>query len=91
MKKFLVCAAVFAAMFNLRYLSVEIRYNSEPLEVYGDSLESGIIESGDFAYGSNTLFTSYKESVNRIEKAYPYVKVEKQRRELEKLELNSKV
>lgn len=73
----IVLMTVFAAMFNLRYLSVEVRYNSQPLEVYGDSLESGIIESGDFAYGSNTLFTSYKESIAKIEKTYPYVKVEK--------------
>ena len=72
-----IVAGVFAAMFNLQHISVEIRKNPEIVEQYGKNVESSIIECGDFPYGSNTLFSSYVKNQDRIEKEFPFIKVEK--------------
>ena len=72
-----IVAGVFAAMFNLKNISVEIIKNPEIVNSYGATVSEKIIEAGDFPYGSNTLFSSYKENEEKIEKAYPFVKVEK--------------
>jgi len=69
---------VFAAMFNLQNIRVEVLKNPEIIEtMYGKNAEDKIIESGEFPYGSNTLFSTYKVNTQRIEKAYPFVKVQK--------------
>jgi len=52
---------VFAAMFNLQNIRVEVLKNPEIIEtMYGKNAEDKIIESGEFPYGSNTLFSTYK-------------------------------
>ena len=72
-----VTAAIFAAMFNLQHISVEIVKNPSIVNSYGSSIGEDIIKSGEFPYGSNTLFSSYESNEKKIEKAYPFVKVEK--------------
>ena len=69
--------AIFAAMFNLQHISVEIVKNPSIVNTYGANFGEDIIKSGDFPYGSNTMFTSYEESEKKIEKAFPFIKVEK--------------
>ena len=73
----IVLVGVFAAMFNLQHINVEIVKNPDIVNSYGANICEDIVKSGDFAYGSNTLFSSYEESQKKIEKAYPFVKVEK--------------
>ena len=72
-----ILAGIFTAMFNLQHISVEVLKNPEIVEQYGKNVSDGIIDSGKFNYGSNTLFTSYEENKEKIEKAYPFIKVEK--------------
>lgn len=72
-----IVAGVFAAMFNLQHISVEIRKNPEIVEQYGKNINKSIIDCGDFPYGSNTLFSSYTTNQAKIEKEYPFIKVEK--------------
>ena len=74
----IILIGTVSALFNLREISVEILKNPEIIEsTYGDNVFDGIEESGEFNYGSNTLFTSYESNKDKIEKAYPFVKVEK--------------
>lgn len=72
-----IIAGVFAAMFNLQHISVEVMKNPSIVNAYGSDIGDKIIKSGEFPYGSNTMFTSYKDNEEKIEKAYPFVKVEK--------------
>ena len=74
----LVIIGVFAALFNLQTIRVEVLKNPEIIEsMYGSSYQDQLIKSGEFQYGSNTLFSTYKENQQRIEKKYPFVKIQK--------------
>jgi len=73
----IILIGTFGALFNLKYIYVEVLSNPAIVESYGSSYKEDIVESGEFAYGSNVLFCSYTPSSEKIEKAFPFVKVEK--------------
>lgn len=73
----IIVIGVFIAMFNLKTISVEILKNPSIVEAYGEDVGQQIIDSGEFAYGSNVMFSSYKANEEKIEKAFPFVKIEK--------------
>ena len=72
-----ILVGIFAAMFNLQHITVEIKKNPEIVLSYGEDVGDKIIKTGDFPYDSNTLFSSYKDNQEKIEKNFPFVKVEK--------------
>ncbi|MBQ9790588.1 MAG: FtsQ-type POTRA domain-containing protein [Clostridia bacterium] len=73
----IILIGTLSALFNLRNVSIEVLKNSEIVESRVLASDEDIIKSADFNYGSNMLFTSYEENQAKIEKAFPYLKVEK--------------
>lgn len=80
-KKLVACLIVFAclvvlvilssAIFALSNVSVNFVYSSPSFE----GKQQEIIDSADFAYGTNVLFLKKQPYISRLEKNFPYLKV----------------
>ena len=80
-KKLVVCLIIFAclvvlvvlssAIFALSNVSVNFVYDSPSFE----DKQQEIIDSADFAYGTNVLFLKKQPYISRLEKNFPYLKV----------------
>ncbi|MBQ7453312.1 MAG: FtsQ-type POTRA domain-containing protein [Clostridia bacterium] len=68
---------ISSALFSLKSVSIEyasLLKNDSVMSTYD---KEEIVKVGNFAYNKNILFISYDGAKERIEKAFPYVKVEK--------------
>ncbi len=73
----IILIGVFSALFRLKDVKVEVLTNSSIVEQKVHGSHDDIIKSADFNYGSNMLFSSYDKNIQNIEKANPFLKVEK--------------
>ena len=73
----IILIGTLSALFNLRSISIEVLNGSEIIQAKIIATDEDIIKSADFNYGSNMLFTSYETNQENIERAFPYLKVEK--------------
>lgn len=68
---------VLSLVFRLKNVDVEIRAReTQELTKLPDGIKDGVLASGEFQIGKNILFYNVDESIKKIEKANPYVKVE---------------
>lgn len=80
-KKLAICLIIFACLATLVVLSsaifaldsVSVDFLETPQQLLGK--EQQIIDSANFAYGSNVLFLGKNSYAESIEKANPYIKV----------------
>lgn len=66
-----------SALFSLQSVKIEfalIKTENSMLATYD---KDEMVKTGQFAYGKNILFLNFDQSIEQIEKAYPYAKVVK--------------
>ncbi len=71
-----VCG-MFALITRLKTVTVEFRTRlSQEETMLEEGVLNRVLETGDFDYGKTVLFIDFEESIQKIEKSNPFVKVE---------------
>ncbi len=68
----LLIVVLSSALFSFKTISIECRTN---MFVVTEADHQSIIDSGEFNYGKNILFTNFTKNIENIELKNPYVKV----------------
>lgn len=68
----LLIVVLSSALFSFKAISIECRTN---MFVVTEADHQAIIDSGEFDYGKNILFTNFTKNIENIELKNPYVKV----------------
>lgn len=71
----IVLCAVFAILFRLKTVNVEIRSRAINTNLPAE-IQNRVYETGEFAIGKNIVFMNFNDNIEKIEKSNPYVKVE---------------
>lgn len=71
----IVLCAVFAILFRLKTVNVEIRSRAINTNLPAE-IQNRVYETGEFAVGKNIVFMNFDDNIEKIEKSNPYVKVE---------------
>lgn len=71
----IVLCAVFAILFRLKTVNVEIRSRAINTNLPAE-IQNRVYETGEFSIGKNIVFMNFDDNIEKIEKSNPYVKVE---------------